>query len=139
MVRNSQPWELGEPGLNDHGQPVMHNIAEKLGCLRTNSDVDLPIQFECPEHDAGVAEVARRLGEQKEQGLQNDVKDTDSSAYKRTERASSPELDHFTFELGYKEAVFGNNTIMAVWPQSSTSGNDFEFGNAIQLPFCWGQ
>ncbi|KAM7211120.1 hypothetical protein V8F06_013495, partial [Rhypophila decipiens] len=26
MVRNQQKWDLGEPELNDRGQPVIHNI-----------------------------------------------------------------------------------------------------------------
>ncbi len=41
MVRNNQQWELGEPELNKRGQPVIHNIASKLGCIRPNSDIDL--------------------------------------------------------------------------------------------------
>ena len=27
MVRSGQPWDLGEPDLNDRGQPVLHTIA----------------------------------------------------------------------------------------------------------------
>jgi len=39
MVRSGQHWELGEPELNDRGQPVIHNIASKLGCIRPANDL----------------------------------------------------------------------------------------------------
>jgi hypothetical protein len=34
MVRRGDKWELAEPELNSYGQPIIHNIAEKLGCMR---------------------------------------------------------------------------------------------------------
>ena len=64
MVRNNQSWDLGEPELNDRGQPVIHNIAQKLGCIRPNSDIDLPVHSVFPEDEAGMAELARQLEEQ---------------------------------------------------------------------------
>lgn len=33
MVRNAQPWELGEPAINACGQPIIQDIAQKLNCL----------------------------------------------------------------------------------------------------------
>ncbi|KAL2161350.1 hypothetical protein VTH06DRAFT_8572 [Thermothelomyces fergusii] len=63
MVRNGEPWELGEPELNDRGQPVIHNVAAKLGCLRPNTDLDLPVHSIFPEDEAGMAELARQLQE----------------------------------------------------------------------------
>ncbi|KAH7202704.1 uncharacterized protein BKA55DRAFT_547471 [Fusarium redolens] len=44
MVVNNQPWELGEPELNNHGQPIIHSIAQKLGCIRPQSDIELPME-----------------------------------------------------------------------------------------------
>ncbi|KXX73509.1 Fluconazole resistance protein 1, partial [Madurella mycetomatis] len=71
MVRSQQPWEYGEPELNDRGQPVIHDIASKLGCIRPNSDADLPVHSIFPEDEAGLAELARQLEEQqKEEGSQ---------------------------------------------------------------------
>ncbi|PHH87529.1 hypothetical protein CDD83_8741 [Cordyceps sp. RAO-2017] len=67
MVRSAQPWELGEPELNDRGQPVIHNIAQRLGCIRPNSDIDLPVHSVFPEDEAGMAELARQLEEQQQQ------------------------------------------------------------------------
>ncbi|KAL2262145.1 hypothetical protein VTK26DRAFT_2345 [Humicola hyalothermophila] len=68
MVVNQQPWDLGEIELNDRGQPVVHNIASKLGCIRPNTDTDLPSVF--PEDEAGLAELARQLEEQQQKELE---------------------------------------------------------------------
>jgi hypothetical protein len=38
MVRNGEPWHLGEPQMNDRGQPVIHDLASKLGCIRPSLD-----------------------------------------------------------------------------------------------------
>ncbi|KAH6894089.1 hypothetical protein B0T10DRAFT_398473 [Thelonectria olida] len=131
MVRNGQQWELGEPELNDRGQPVIHNIAQKLGCIRPNSDIDLPVHSVFPEDEADMAELARQLEdqqkEQKPQQLEEVVKDTDSSVYNRTERASSSEIDHSDFE-DYRKAAFGQGSnAMTLSPQSFTGSHDFDF------------
>ncbi|KAI5464503.1 hypothetical protein BGZ63DRAFT_351677 [Mariannaea sp. PMI_226] len=130
MVRNGQQWELGEPELNDRGQPVIHNIAQKLGCIRPNSDIDLPVHSVFPEDEADMAELARQLeDQQKEQKPQQEevAKDTDSSVYNRTERASSSEIDHSDFE-DYRKAAFGNaGNAMTLSPQSFTGSHDFDF------------
>jgi len=34
MVRRGDKSELAEPELNSYGQPIIHNITEKLGCMR---------------------------------------------------------------------------------------------------------
>jgi hypothetical protein len=39
MLRNGDKWELGGPELNDRGQPIVHNVASKLGCLRHTADI----------------------------------------------------------------------------------------------------
>ena len=61
MVRDGQPWELGEPELNDRGQPVIHDIAQKLGCIRPHSDLDLPVSHIFPEDEASLSELAVAL------------------------------------------------------------------------------
>jgi hypothetical protein len=38
MVRNGESWDLGEPMIDDRGQPVVHDIASKLGCIRPSPD-----------------------------------------------------------------------------------------------------
>lgn len=134
MVRNSQQWDLGEPELNDRGQPVIHNIAQKLGCIRPNSDIDLPVHSVFPEDEAGMAELARQLEEQQqaEPDMHSNgaVQDVETFAYNRTDRASSSELDHSDFEHDYRRAVFGGNNAMTLSPQSFTASTDFEFGPA---------
>ncbi|GJN78735.1 hypothetical protein PLIIFM63780_002244 [Purpureocillium lilacinum] len=67
MVRNSQPWTLGESELNARGQPVIHNIAQKLGCISANRTIDLPVHSVFPEDETGMAELARQLKEQQSQ------------------------------------------------------------------------
>jgi len=132
MVRNSQTWELGEPDLNDRGLPVIHDIAQKLGCIRPNSDIDLPVHSVFPEDEAGMTELARQLEEQqsKDADSHKDVKDTDSSSYQRNDRASSSELDHSDFE-DYRKAAFGSGTTMTLSPQSFAGSNDFDFSPTV--------
>lgn len=130
MVRNNQSWDLGEPELNDRGQPVIHNIAQKLGCIRPNSDIDLPVHSVFPEDEGGMAELARQLEEQqKESEPLKDIKDADSSVCNRTERASSSELDHSDIEYDYRRAAFGSGSnAMTLSPQSfAGSSSDFDF------------
>ncbi|RKK65419.1 hypothetical protein BFJ69_g16300 [Fusarium oxysporum] len=134
MVRNNQSWDLGELGLNDRGQPVIHNIAQKLGCIRPNSDIDLPVHSVFPEDEAGMAKLARQLeDQQKEHKLQKEsIKDADSSVYNRTKRASSSELDHSDIKLDYRKAAFSNTNAMTLSPQSFTGSTDFDI--ALPLP-----
>jgi hypothetical protein len=129
MVRNGQEWDLGEPELNDRGQPVIHNIASKLGCIRPNTDIDLPVHSIFPEDEAGMAELAHQLEEhQKEHGGQKEVKgETDSSSCNRTDRASSSELDHSDYEHDYRKLAFSSsNNPVNMSPQSFTTYNDFD-------------
>ncbi|KAK5994935.1 Fluconazole resistance protein 1 [Cladobotryum mycophilum] len=139
MVRNNQQWDLGEPELNDRGQPVIHNIAQKLGCIRPNSDIDLPVHSVFPEDEAGMAELARQLEEQQhETELKQEPKESpshESPIYNRTDRASSSELDHSDIEFDYRRAAFGghnnnNNNPLTMSPQSFAGSADFEFSNS---------
>lgn len=34
MSRRSEPWELVEPGLDNHGRPILHDIAQILGFIQ---------------------------------------------------------------------------------------------------------
>ncbi|KAF5249914.1 hypothetical protein FOXYS1_14970, partial [Fusarium oxysporum] len=81
MVRNNQAWGLGEPELNDRGQPVLHNIVQELGFIRPNSDIDLPEHSLFPEDEDRMAGLARQLeDQQKENEPQTEsIKDTKSS------------------------------------------------------------
>ncbi|CAK7199437.1 Fluconazole resistance protein 1 [Sporothrix eucalyptigena] len=62
MVRSAQAWDLGEPELNERGQPVIHSIASKLGCIRPNNDPDLPMGSSVfPENEQDLSELASQL------------------------------------------------------------------------------
>lgn len=43
MVRNGQQWDLEEPDLNENGQPIIHSIAQSLGCVQENGNASLYI------------------------------------------------------------------------------------------------
>lgn len=57
MIRAGESWTYEEPALNDRGLPVIHNIAEILGCIRQAPD--LPYVF--PENEDGFQELERKL------------------------------------------------------------------------------
>ncbi|KAH8908239.1 hypothetical protein BR93DRAFT_944949 [Coniochaeta sp. PMI_546] len=128
MVRNQQQWDLGEPELNDRGQPIIHNIASKLGCIRPNSDIDLPVHSVFPEDEAGLAELARQLEEQQhERDAHSGIKQEMDS---RTDRASSSELDHSDFEHDYRKTAFAGSQQVTMSPQSLTY-TEFEANSAV--------
>lgn len=130
MLRSGQSWELGEPELNDRGQPVIHDIATKLGCIRPNADADLPPHSVFPEDEAGLAKLAAELEvqqkERERQAATEQRSETDSTC-NRTERASSSELDHSDFEQDYRKALVSGQNVHTMSPQSfTTSYSDFE-------------
>jgi hypothetical protein len=43
MIRNNESWDWGAPEMNDRGQPVIHDIASKLGCIRHYHDLPVTI------------------------------------------------------------------------------------------------
>jgi hypothetical protein len=128
MVRNQQQWDLGEPELNDRGQPVIHNIASKLGCIRPNSDMDLPVHSVFPEDEAGLAELARQLEDQQRETCTASSKHETDSSCNRTDRASSSELDHSDFESDYRKSVFRGSAV-TMSPQS-LAYTDFDVTSA---------
>lgn len=102
MVRNGEPWDLGEPEMNDRGQPVIHDIASKLGCIRPSPD--LPNNF--PEGAEDFAELQAQLqaarSETSEEGSRKYSGDSPCSPpLDRTDRASSSESDHSDLSKEY--------------------------------------
>ncbi|EHK23971.1 uncharacterized protein TRIVIDRAFT_128625, partial [Trichoderma virens Gv29-8] len=139
MVRTNQQWDLGEPELNDRGQPVIHNIAQKLGCIRPNSDIDLPVHSVFPENERDLKELAQQLHDHHNNAdTQNKDRDVEMEResplpYRRTDRASSSELDHSDIELDYRRAAFGShNHPITMSPQSYAGSTDFEFSQSGQ-------
>lgn len=125
MVRTGQQWELAEPELNDRGQPIIHNIATLLGCIRPNADADLPPHSIFPEDEGGLSNLATELEAQQHPHMVGIKSETDSTC-NRTERGSSSELDHSDFEQDYRKTMITNPKVQTLSPQSFTSYNDFD-------------
>lgn len=94
MVRRGEEWTYGEPELNDRGLPVIHNIAEKLGCIRPAPDVS----YTFPEGEEDFLELQQRLQASASlEGSDNKVDPHDSEhTLDRNDRSSSSESDHST-------------------------------------------
>lgn len=102
MVRNGESWDLGEPELNDRGLPVIHNIAEKLGCIRPSPD--MPQSF--PEDAEEFAELQAQLFAGKLVNSEGKGSDDSMSHPDRTERASSSESDHSALSKDYTQMLW---------------------------------
>jgi hypothetical protein len=102
MVRNGESWDLGEPELNDRGLPVIHNIAEKLGCIRPSPD--MPQSF--PEDAEEFAELQRQLFAGKLDNSDGKTSEDSLSHPDRMERASSSESDHSVLSKDYGQMLW---------------------------------
>ncbi len=102
MVRNGESWDLGEPELNDRGLPVIHNIAEKLGCIRPSPD--MPQSF--PEDAEEFAELQAQLFAGKLDSSDSKGSDDSISHPDRTERESSSESDHSALSKDYNQMLW---------------------------------
>lgn len=95
--------------MNDRGQPVIHDIASKLGCIRPSPD--LPYAF--PEGAEDFAELQAQLQAARSDSHSDDSgsrKASDDSSYSpaldRTDRASSSESDHSTLSKDYNQMLW---------------------------------
>jgi hypothetical protein len=106
MVRNNESWELGDPEMNDRGQPVIHDIASKLGCIRPSPD--LPHAF--PEGIEDSAELQAQLQTARSESHPDDSGSREapedasySPALDRNDRASSGESDYSILSNDYNQ------------------------------------
>lgn len=106
MVRNNESWNLGEPEMNDRGQPVIHDVASKLGCIRPAPD--LPNNF--PEGAEDFAKLQAQLHAARSEANSKDTsrrkyseESTYSPALGRTDRANSSESDHSSLSKDYNQ------------------------------------
>lgn len=121
MVRQGEAWDLGEPELNDRGQPVIHDIASKLGCIRPSPD--LPYAF--PEGAEDFAELQAQL-QVAGHGVGPEDPDrkhsSDASPYspplERTERASSSESDHSNMSKEYNQMLQSQRQAAKIAPNT---------------------
>jgi hypothetical protein len=127
MVRNEQQWELGEPELNDRGQPITHDIVTMLGCIRPNVDADLPPHTVFPEDENDLSKLAAELEIHQDSQMAGGNTESESS-YNRTERAGSSEIDdiyHLDSEQDDEKIIINNRSMPIFSPQSFTPYKDF--------------
>jgi hypothetical protein len=89
MVRNNESWEMGEPNINDRKQPVIHSIAEKLGCIRPSPD--LPYGY--PGDAEEFAELQQQIENYNSNGSER--KSYDDPISPRPTHTSSSESYHW--------------------------------------------
>lgn len=145
MLRNKETWELGEPVLNDKGQPGIHDIVSKLGCIRT---VDTHNNF--PESPDDFAELQSQSGGGSGAGTPVLNKDGYSSNQSHS-RASSARSVQSGFRQaageffnrkpslsqrqnsGYQEIVFDSNSVHSESGTSVASGASGRRGPLTEL------
>lgn len=119
MIRNGESWDLGDPELNDRGQPVIHDIASKLGCIRPSPD--LPYAF--PEGEQDFADLQAQLTAARSEMASEDAgsrkysEDSHSPGLQRTDRASSSESDHSNLSQDYNKRIWAQQQAAKVQPQ----------------------
>jgi hypothetical protein len=124
MVRNNESWDLGDPEMNDRGQPVIHDIASRLGCIRPSPD--LPYAF--PEGADGFAELQAQLAARSdlhEEDSGSRKTSEESSSYsptlERTDRASSSESDHSILSKTSNQIAWDQHQREAKIPNTSNA------------------
>jgi hypothetical protein len=127
MIRNNESWELGEPEMNDRGQPVIHDIASKLGCIRPSPD--LPVAF--PEGAEDFAELQAQLQAARAEmgaedtGSRKHGSSPSSPSLAHTERASSTESDHSELSKDYNQNL---------WAQQQQQQQQRHSGGKVKPP-----
>lgn len=148
MVRNSQPWKLAEPQLNEHGQPVAQHIAKLLGCVPPNSEIDLPVQSVFPEDADSMEELYRELEEHE----RSEASSTPSLARDKEltcDETAISESQDSDIELPYYAVDCGTQGTVNLPLQTGSNDLDFEgaaaadmYGNTLfpdtpLSPFTW--
>ena len=117
MVRNNESWELGEPELNERGQPVIHEIDYKLGCISPYPNI--PCKFpECAKDFVELQaqlQAARSEMASEDRGSRKPSEDSSSysPALELTDRASSTESDHSNISKDYNQMMLAQQRQLA--------------------------
>jgi hypothetical protein len=101
MVRNGESWDLGEPELNNRGLPVIHNIAEKLGCIRPSPDMPQAFPEDAVEFAALQAQLFASARDSCDSSEGKQSEDSIFSHFDREDRASSSESEHSSISNEY--------------------------------------
>ncbi|KAL7974670.1 hypothetical protein HDV63DRAFT_412335 [Trichoderma sp. SZMC 28014] len=132
MIQKNQPWDLGEPELNDQGELVIHDIAKKLGCIGPNDEIELPIQYELPTTASGMARLAvhpKRLQYGDYNVEDSDDKEPDSPTNDSADESvpSLESMQSVETELNYQREAFASRSHhMTKSPQSAYSFDDYD-------------
>jgi hypothetical protein len=110
MVRNNEPWDLGEPELNKRGQPVVHDIATRLGCIRPPPDI--PIAFaEDLEHftelQTQFKPTCLKISAENVVNGKLPVSSPSSPSLSHIERAASTESRNSAISKDYNQTLLG--------------------------------
>ncbi|KAL9567417.1 hypothetical protein ACKAV7_008367 [Fusarium commune] len=118
MVRNNQSWNLGDPEVDDHGQPVINDVIQKLGCIRHKDNIDLSVHSKSPGDVALTVELLGQPGDQQNGDMtqKNPMKDINSLVLNQTGQESSQKHDNSDFELDYWNFAMGTMDTMALLP-----------------------
>lgn len=133
MVRNSVPWDLGDPELNDHGQPIVHEIARKLGCVRPDDEMDLPSQSAFPDDMASISELTRQLGQNLawDYAQVQDMQDMNVGDGGRGEVAGRLEPDTSSHEQHSKSMDWSGMDTLLYSPWDLAVDGNVESGNMV--------
>lgn len=138
MVRSGEQWHLGESELNDRGLPVIHNIASKLGAIRPNSDINLPVHLVFPEDEAGMAELARQLEEQLPHQETIPMSLSHRGGGSTALSTNSPELDHSDdggLDKNYRRLAFGEGNLATGMSSLASLTHSLGFENTPSSDF----
>jgi hypothetical protein len=110
MVRNNESWDLGEPELNERGQPVVHDVATRLGCIRPPSDI--PIAFaEDLEHftelQTQFKPTCLKISAENAVNGKLPVSSSSSPSLSHRERAASTKSRHSAISKDYNQTLLG--------------------------------
>ena len=103
MVRGGEAWDLGEPELNDRGLPVIHNIAEKLGCIRRSPDMPQAFPEDAEEFAALQTQLFAAARDSSDSSEGKHSEDSVFSRLGRGDRASSSDTEHSSASNGYNQ------------------------------------
>ncbi|UKZ72897.1 hypothetical protein TrVFT333_000534 [Trichoderma virens FT-333] len=117
MIQKNQPWDLGDPELNDQGELVIHDVAKKLGCIGPNGEIELPIQCELPTTATGMARLAAHPERQQYQ-------DEDDEEHDEFKEADSPMNDHASDDSPSSEPMQSIKTELESRKEAFTSYNN---------------
>ncbi|KAI0393809.1 hypothetical protein F5Y17DRAFT_290015 [Xylariaceae sp. FL0594] len=131
MVRKGQSWDLGEPSFNERGDPIVHDIANLLGCIRPNADADLPPHSVFPEDTAGLEKLAAELDQQQvgreKEGMGEGLQTAIESDRARLQRADSSDVDHSDFEHEHRRSFLSQNSVQNLSSPASLVSSYSEF------------